>query len=781
MSLAKTYTVALCLFTLFLSSLSFSQIISDESFCEADLARLNKNFCLKKDSAKSPLKYKWNVADDKFNLKTISCLEEKTLSDDPRDLLIAIDKSSIMASWDKEKNSKLGSLVTQQVKDIINEYEKLAIEKKGKSTFNISLVLFSSIGDCKKFDGVSLKVGDEFPCVYVPMLDMSESKNKNMLNTLLDKSEGIYSSTAASSASQLHVPLSLVEKNENPPLILFFTEGKSFVGEEKDFSAYLKKSAYDKAEKNIQEKFVTDSPIFFIHSGIKNPIYSIEHKDIIESYVCEKKNTLDCPNTVSLNQPETWPANLISGENFLKTLLKDKKEESALLKLSDSSLIENIHKIKKYNYKIIPVQSFGTTFSGSGFLSGFSKDDKTLLLKDLPSEKNLALELNLKTSKEEIKIPLEIELSLIEPRPGEMLDKEMRCFFGPNYFKKPLKLQGGSGSPACGVVGNDHSKFYLVSLILFFIPLLFILPLNSILFLLTFIFFAKPLLSESLNINHHRPILSGLSNNEISKEIIQGEYQFGLEMDYAKNPLELVNEKNEPKTSIASSMLTNHLLFKWGFFSEMDLSLDLPFVYVGEINRDQTHKIIHEQKAFKLSDAQLGIKYHAIEKKYWGLGIKPIIILPLGSQEYLQSDGNFNPGIFFILSGNSDRFLWSFNSGYTFRSSEVSLHDNRAGQDIRLREQFIESLAVGYQLNSQFVVDTSFRASFYSLSDISFNELNPSEINFGGKFSPLNKNLHLMSQIGRGIGSGFGSPDYRISLGMSYSGNKSYPKFLGKK
>jgi hypothetical protein len=228
--------------------------------CEADLARVDPNFCLSADhmgsesaAAKTPLTYTWNVTDTAYGLKVKNCIPMNGLPGQREDIVIALDRSSSMYEGDNpDKTGSRGIGFARWMIDLVKAENLQSPEKASR----ISVLIFSSKGGCHEagVDGRITFDDGIVPCMFVPAGNPADSAHYTRLANFLTEAQAVgYSQVNGRGADYGIVAQALTDNvirmatNKKSGVVLV-SDGRTFSGDAQDTWAFLRNANYVNAQ-----------------------------------------------------------------------------------------------------------------------------------------------------------------------------------------------------------------------------------------------------------------------------------------------------------------------------------------------------------------------------------------------------------------------------------------------------------------------------------------------------------------------------------------------------
>lgn len=271
----------------------------------------------------------------------------------------------------------------------------------------------------------------------------------------------------------------------------------------------------------------------------------------------------------------------------------------------------------------------------------------------------------------------------------------------------------------------------------------------------------------ALNVQTQRPYLPYHRAASLieSKPKPKDTLTLGLGVDYALHPFEFGSSLgNIPRGSIVDHLWTLDFGVAYSPFSKLALGVNLP-VHIGNSIFSFTN--INQHTVANFGDVTVSGLFNVFspEELESGIGfaVMPYVSLPTGDGADFVGDTNLTGGFMFVadvlLFGNH---YIGLNAGMRFRETENILN-LQVGQEILYGAGYETTLWPSQNLGG--FVQVAGSASLSELQEIS----SPFEILFGLNKTLLTDNvLKLALTSGFGVGSGYGTPDYRAMLSVNY-------------
>jgi len=248
-----------------------------------------------------------------------------------------------------------------------------------------------------------------------------------------------------------------------------------------------------------------------------------------------------------------------------------------------------------------------------------------------------------------------------------------------------------------------------------------------------------------------------------------GGFEAGLVLDYANDPLVIVDSSGKRVASLVGDQLSGDVLFALGLFDRLELGLDVPLVLLQEGDAlPSATAATGANAAFGLGDvhtmAKLSLWQSDTKQSPGGTAMALVVDaqLPTGNQDDFQGEGlRIEPRL--VLDGVIPRSLrLSGQVGYLVRAKNELL-------GTQVDDTLAVGLGVDLPLNAaqtwHVIGETEAKITVLA-KHITWSEI-PLEAVFGGRYYSASG---VMLELGGGVGinHGYGTPDYRLLAGVSY-------------
>jgi hypothetical protein len=776
-------------------------VASAASRCEADLARVDKGFCLQdkhvtadgKPAAQS-LSYSWRLNDASFDLSSKVCITGGGRVGAYKDMIFALDRSQSIWGIDSSLK-KIGADSLSTVTYLIEKLRKEAQAHPDQAP-KVSIMMFSTSPSCSEWTTPSITVDKEFPCLYVTAKSIADDAQYQKLMAFLKAAKGKFSQGGLADAGELGIVSDLlatdkVGLNASKNGLMLFSDGRTFAGKAGDTYAYLRGGSYASGQAAALKKFGAAAmkrfQLVFALSPIASPVF--DESDTYDT-MCQAPGavTADCDTTkgININDPKTWPANKIDVKAYASKLVTALGGNAAngVIVLDDKQKADpGLESLRQGNLDAIAIDSVSYSVDGQAAKAGRAENGR-IILEGLAAEGSLDVAVTITSRGKSYVVPVHATTEQVEYDGEDFTDQEMFCKAGdPLPAKLSLaNLQGGSAS--CGVTAASSAASSSLLLWLMLLPVLAgaafsrLIPRSFAALLaaglaLAVIFPEGAFAAEEddetkggLNALQYRPVVDGVGSSERATTMGAGGINAGLYMDYANDAIELGGEGNERASSVMDDLVTAHMAASVGVHQRASVGIHVPYVHKSDVDRDLDGDQIEGGQLGQPADMAVMVKINIMNRPSYSLGVQPMATVPTGDPDLLLGDGSSNYGFLMLLSGVRSQWTWATNAGYMHREKALELEDDRANK-IEVQGQGLVSGGVEYRMLPFLSLGGSVQAKFSTGDDVDFTRSNPAEWLATAKYRPL-LGLETFAGFGTGIGKGYGSPDYRAVLGVAW-------------
>ncbi len=238
-------------------------------------------------------------------------------------------------------------------------------------------------------------------------------------------------------------------------------------------------------------------------------------------------------------------------------------------------------------------------------------------------------------------------------------------------------------------------------------------------------------------------------------------YHFSLFFDYARNPLE-IGVAGARRQGIVDNLITANLTGVLGITDWFQVGLDVP-VAIYEDWTDPVTAI--REKTLRMSDVRLDTKFRLVdnEKHIVGVALMPYMFFPTGSGSRFVGSNSFSGGAKAVVDFKiKERVQIATNLGYLIRDRVTilgTLQDDSFTYGLGLKVKASDVIDVIADVYGATPTD-----NFFSRAQES-----PLEADAALKFNLRNpEGLAITVGGGTGLTYGYGAPDIRAFVGLSY-------------
>lgn len=281
--------------------------------------------------------------------------------------------------------------------------------------------------------------------------------------------------------------------------------------------------------------------------------------------------------------------------------------------------------------------------------------------------------------------------------------------------------------------------------------------------------FAMAQSAFALNVQSRKPLLPyGEADTLVSTAIRDPDtLTLGLATGFDLHPFSFTNSAGLLSSrSIVKYAFTFDLGASYAFNERLALSLGLPFHVSNNI---ESLANLAMETPLSMGDIMLSVAVNAIpadsNPRGFGLSVVPFLSLPTGSSSNFMGDASATGG--FIVAGDVDLngHYIGMNLGMRFRKEENF-------QDLRVAQEFLYSLAYRHAIiaDQEFNGFVEFDGSTVMNDFFQKANATPMEVKVGLSKKVFSDDNPLTIKLvnGFGVGKGYGSPDYRFVVSLSY-------------
>jgi len=275
--------------------------------------------------------------------------------------------------------------------------------------------------------------------------------------------------------------------------------------------------------------------------------------------------------------------------------------------------------------------------------------------------------------------------------------------------------------------------------------------------------------AQALNVQLLRPQTGAVMGYQAftSQTLPQYELSTGMVFNYVHHPLEVGRfGGNQRVVGIVDRFVTGDFLVSFGAADWATISLDVPF----NVYHNIAPVFIPQRDTgwFDMGDIMLDAKFQIFDaeatKYHLGLALVPFVTFPTGRQSIYFGDENFTGGLWLVLDAQWKANRFYLNIGTRFREREqianlVVKHEFLYGAGFQRplwKEQYLDIIVEVYGSTTY---------SKFFTEEIS----SPAQGHILLQKKWLDQRLVTNLGAGMGFDNGYGSPDFRAMLGVSYS------------
>ncbi len=247
-----------------------------------------------------------------------------------------------------------------------------------------------------------------------------------------------------------------------------------------------------------------------------------------------------------------------------------------------------------------------------------------------------------------------------------------------------------------------------------------------------------------------------------SQTLQQWQFRTGLYLNYANDPLE-VGLAGVRRFGVIDHLVVADVFGSVGFTDWFQLGLNIPVAAYEKFNDIATGT---SETTFRTMDVRLEGKFRLldIDRHNVGIAVIPYVLFPTGSGSRFVGNNSFAGGVKGVVDFDiADRVQVALNLGYMMRDRVVILNTEQddqltygLGVSVRTVKNWLDLIAEVYG-------NTNVTELFERESEM------PLEVDFGMRFNlPRPTGLQITAGGGVGLTFGYGAPDYRAILGVSY-------------
>lgn len=247
-----------------------------------------------------------------------------------------------------------------------------------------------------------------------------------------------------------------------------------------------------------------------------------------------------------------------------------------------------------------------------------------------------------------------------------------------------------------------------------------------------------------------------------SQTLQKWQYRTGAYFNYANDPLE-VGLAGVRRFGVIDHLIMADFFGSLGFTDWFEMGLDVPVALYEDFNNIATGT---SEKTLRMGDVRLEGKFRLldIDRHNIGIAVIPFITFPTGSGSRFVGNNSFAGGLKGVVDFDiKDRVQIGLNLGYMARDRVVILNTEvddmftyGLGVSVRAVKNWMDVIAEVYG-------STNVTEFFERESEL------PLEADVGFRFNlPKPEGLQITAGGGVGMTFGYGTPDFRAILGVSY-------------
>ena len=254
---------------------------------------------------------------------------------------------------------------------------------------------------------------------------------------------------------------------------------------------------------------------------------------------------------------------------------------------------------------------------------------------------------------------------------------------------------------------------------------------------------------------------NGILDVELAEVIDHMAVDIGAWFGYADDPLNVYQDTADGRErvgSIVSGRLGGNLMAAIGLFDRVEIGLDLPLVLSQSNELGDFMSVSGSIKSFGLGDLRLNPKL-AILRGDTTLSVALGLTLPTATSEDYFGNGQvtFAPEIL-VSHRFGDRLRAGINLGYRAR-------ENRMALDLEVDDEIFGHVGVGYFVTDMLELDGTFALATAASDFVGRFNSNHSEVR-AGIAAHLGGRIVPFAAAGLGTSEGFGTPDWRVLVGI---------------
>lgn len=261
-----------------------------------------------------------------------------------------------------------------------------------------------------------------------------------------------------------------------------------------------------------------------------------------------------------------------------------------------------------------------------------------------------------------------------------------------------------------------------------------------------------------------------------SETMLQGRWNVGFYLDYARKPIELRNVTTNQRFDIVRDSLSAHVTGAMGVTDWFAAGVDIPVTFwlaFFDPNAQRTTLgNAPKQNKAGIGDIRLETKFQLldIERYNFGIAVVPYMLFPSGRKNTFISGERWAPGAKVALEGNiRDRVWISGNVGYQFVHRENQYFAGNASAI--MNDLLTFSVGGRARINDEWAVLTEVLSETLAKNIFKFGTQTPVEVVGGVQFTPQRgaaRGLGVTLGGGAGVTRGVGAPQAHVLVGVTY-------------
>lgn len=272
--------------------------------------------------------------------------------------------------------------------------------------------------------------------------------------------------------------------------------------------------------------------------------------------------------------------------------------------------------------------------------------------------------------------------------------------------------------------------------------------------------------AHALNTQLHKTYFPGHKGSTIIQSTPKAKdvMTFGLGLNYAMQPFEYGNSNGNIRVrGVVDHLFTIDFVNSYSITDKVAVGLNIPLHITNNV---QSLSNLTQETVFSFGDVMFSGLFTLIHPDDStvgvGLAIAPFISVPSGAAGNFIGENSFTGGAFLVGDVNLNDHYLGLNIGFRFREEENYLN-------LTVGQQMIYKLAYQHYISESFGLDgfVEWQGSI-TLNQVTQNS-SPMEIKVGlSKKFTEEFPLEVKFTNGIGVSNGYGTPDYRAAVLISY-------------